>query len=56
VKFVLFGFFDVLSFFRSGSALIFVGWSMDPDPGEKNDPQKVKKFHALNFWMFSFEG
>ncbi len=23
---------------------------------DKNDPQKVKKFHVLNCWMFSFEG
>jgi hypothetical protein len=42
--------------FGSGNALILSGWSMDPDPGEQNDPQKVQKLHALNCWMFSNEG
>ncbi len=39
------------------SALIF-GWldlDRDSDQKGKKDPQKVKKFHVLKRWMFSFE-
>jgi hypothetical protein len=39
-----------------GSALIFVGWIRNKEG--KNNPRKgkkVKKFHVLKYWVFSFE-
>jgi hypothetical protein len=45
--------------------LIRIGFGLlDPDPAlgmgiwirQKRPPKKVKKFHALKYWMFSFKG